>query len=182
MRATFARFAGQPPYSSGRRFPPKAALLSIILTAAAVSGCEYTYNDGRSELPASPLITESVKNDPLHKVVPVSGAALIAWAKEALSNADGQVVQTNFGRVEGGGTETQSTGPLPAGTYSVTVACRSKRKVLFRVSDAHSEPLRIKLRCGMSQAKVMYLLESSVLKVTVEARRDANFAYSISRI
>jgi hypothetical protein len=40
----------------------------------------------------------------------------------------------------------------------------------------------LSLRCGTSRVNVVHVSEDSVLRVAVEARSDANFAYRISRI
>ncbi|MFP3462635.1 hypothetical protein R5O87_17475 [Arthrobacter globiformis] len=165
------------------RAPAAAVVLFFVLVAAVLGGCEYTYDDGRGELPdAAPVVTDPVlPRDPLENV-PVSGQELTEWAKEVLPDAEGQVFHTSYGSVGRGRSKTESTKQLPGGTYSLTLACRSERRVSFTVRDAEFALVDLSLRCGTSRVNVVHLSEDSVLRVTVEARADANFAYRISRI
>jgi hypothetical protein len=158
-------------------------VLFFVLVAAFLGGCEYSYDDGRGELPdAAPVVTDPVlPHDPLENE-PVSGQELTEWAKEVLPDAEGQVFHTSYGSVARGRSKTESTKQLPDGTYSLTLACRSERRVSFTIRDAEFALVDLSLRCGTSRVNVVHLSEDSVLRVTVEARSDANFAYRISRI
>jgi hypothetical protein len=176
-------FPGRAQRTLWLRAPAAAAVPFLVLAAAVLGGCEYSYDDGRGELPAAaPVVTDPVlPRDPLENE-PVSGHELTEWAKDVLPDAEGQVFHTSFGSVARGRSKTESTRQLPGGTYSLTLACRSERRVSFTVRDAEFALVDLSLRCGTSRVNVVHLSEDSVLKVTVEARSDANFAYRISRI
>ncbi|APX02705.1 hypothetical protein [Arthrobacter sp. QXT-31] len=181
--ASAHRFSGRAQRTLSLRAPAAAVVLFSVLAAPALGGCEYSYDDGRGELPAAaPVVTDPVvPRDPLENM-PVSGPELTAWAKEVLPDAEGQVFHTSYGSVSRGRSKTESTKQLPAGTYSLTLACRSGRRVAFTIRDSDFALVDLSLRCGTSRVNVVHLSEDSVLRVTVEARRDANFAYRISRI
>jgi hypothetical protein len=182
--ASARRFLGRSQRTLWLRAPAAAVVLFFVLVAAVLGGCEYSYDDGRGELPddAGPVVTDPVlPRDPLENV-PVSGEELTEWAKEVMPDAEGQVFNTNYGSVERGHSKTESTSQLPSGTYSLTLACRSERRVSFTVRDAEFALVDLSLRCGTSRVNVVHLSKDSVLRVTVEARADANFAYRISRI
>jgi hypothetical protein len=181
--ASAHRFLGRAQRKRWRRAPAAAVVLFFVLVAAFLGGCEYSYDDGRGELPdAAPVVTDPVlPHDPLENE-PVSGQELTEWAKEVLPDAEGQVFHTSYGSVARGRSKTESTKQLPDGTYSLTLACRSERRVSFTIRDAEFALVDLSLRCGTSRVNVVHLSEDSVLRVTVEARSDANFAYRISRI
>lgn len=180
--ASALRFLGRAQRTLWLRAPAAAVVLFLVLVAAVLGGCEYNYDDGRGELPDAPVVTDPVlPRDPLENV-PVAGDELTEWAKEVLPDAEGQVFHTNYGSVARGRSKTESTRQLPSGTYSLTLACRSEQRVAFTVRDAEFALVDLSLRCGTSRVNVVHLSEDSVLRVTVEARSDANFAYRISRI
>jgi len=181
--ASAHRFLGRVQRKRWLRAPAAAVVLFLVLVAAFLGGCEYSYDDGRGELPdAAPVVTDPVlPRDPLENE-PVSGQELTEWAKEVLPDAEGQVFHTSYGSVARGRSKTESTKQLPGGTYSLTLACRSERRVSFTIRDAEFALVDLSLRCGTSRVNVVHLSEDSVLRVTVEARSDANFAYRISRI
>ncbi|WP_314194131.1 hypothetical protein [uncultured Arthrobacter sp.] len=181
--ASAHRFPGRAQRRLWVRAPAAAVVLFFVPVAAVLGGCEYSYDDGRGELPAAdPVVTDPVlPRDPLENV-PVSGEELTEWAKDVLPDAEGQVFHTSYGSVSRGRSKTESTKQLPSGTYSLTLACRSERRVSFTVRDAESALVDLSLRCGTSRVNVVHVSEDSVLRVTVEARSEANFAYRISRI
>jgi hypothetical protein len=181
--ASAHRFPGRARRTLWLRAPAAAVVLFCVLVASVLAGCEYSYDDGRGELPAAaPLVTDPVlPRDPLENV-PVSGEELTEWANEVLPDAEGQVFHTSYGSVARGHSRTESTKQLPGGTYSLTLACRSERRVAFTVRDAEFALVDLSLRCGTSRVNVVHVSKDSVLRVTVEARSDANFAYRISRI
>ena len=180
--ASVHSFLGRAQRTLWLRAPAAAVVLFLVLVAAVLGGCEYSYDDGRGELPDAPVVTDPVlPRDPLENV-PVSGEELTEWAKDVLPDAEGQVFHTSYGSVSRGRSKTESTKQLPSGTYSLTLACRSERRVSFTVRDEESALVDLSLRCGTSRVNVVHVSEDSVLRVTVEARSDANFAYRISRI
>ena len=167
------------------RSPAAAVVLFLVLASGtALSGCEYSYDDGRGALPldtAAPITDAALPRD-TRLNLPVSGAELDAWAREVLPDAEGQVFYTDHGTVEEDEEEEMSTGQLPSGTYALTLACRSERRVSFTVRDAEFALVDLSLRCGTSRVNVVHVAKDSVLRITVEARRDANFALRVSRI
>jgi hypothetical protein len=165
--------------------PAAAVVLFLVLASgAALSGCEYSYDDGRGALPpdSAPPITDAALPRDTRFTRPVSGAELDAWAREVLPDAEGQVFLTDYGTVEEDEEEILSTSRLPSGTYTLTLACRSERRVSFTVRDAEFALVDLSLRCGTSRVNVVQVAKDSVLQITVEARRDANFALRVSRI
>lgn len=181
--ASALRLVEREPRVPRQRTSAAAVVVSAVLAAAAaLTGCEYSYDDGRGELPDAPVVTDAaIPRDPLENR-PVTGSELDAWAKRVLPDAEGQVFDTEYGRIDGGEKETESTGQLPSGTYALTLACRSERRVSFTVRDTEFALVDLSLRCGTSRVNVVHLSKDSVLRMTVEARADANFAYRISRI
>ena len=167
------------------RSPAAAVVLFLVLASSiTLSGCEYSYDDGRGALPvdtAAPVTDAALPRD-TRLNLPVSGAELDAWAREVLPDAEGQVFYTDHGTVEEDEEEEMSTGQLPSGTYALTLACRSERRVAFTVRDAEFALVDLSLRCGTSRVNVVHVAKDSVLRITVEARRDANFALRVSRI
>ena len=178
-------FSGRTPRLRPARSPAAAVVLFLVLASGtALSGCEYSYDDGRGALPldtAAPITDAALPRDTrLNR--PVSGAELDAWAREVLPDAEGQVFYTDHGTVEEDEEEDMSTGQLPSGTYALTLACRSERRVSFTVRDAEFALVDLSLRCGTSRVNVVHVAKDSALRITVEARRDANFALRVSRI
>jgi hypothetical protein len=178
-------FSRRTPRLRPARSPAAAVVLFLVLASGtALSGCEYSYDDGRGALPldtAAPITDAALPRDTrLNR--PVSGAELDAWAREVLPDAEGQVFYTDHGTVEEDEEEDMSTGQLPSGTYALTLACRSERRVSFTVRDAEFALVDLSLRCGTSRVNVVHVAKDSVLRITVEARRDANFALRVSRI
>ena len=173
-----------PPVRPARNPAPAVVLFLVLASSLALSGCEYSYDDGRGALPlisAAPVTDAALPRD-TRFTRPVSGAQLDAWAREVLPDAEGQVFLTDYGTVEEDEEETLSTSRLPSGTYALTLACRSERRVSFTVRDAEFALVDLSLRCGTSRVNVVQVAKDSVLRITVEARRDANFALRVSRI
>lgn len=162
-----------------------AVVLPISLAAGAVlSGCEYVYDDGRGPLPSAtaPSFTDAALPQDPRRNLPVSGAELDAWVDQVLPDTAGQVFHTSFGLLEAGVTRNGSTGHLPSGTYALTLACKSPRRVSFTVRDNEFALVDLSLRCGTSRVNVIHLSSDSVLTVEVTAQSAANFAYRVSRI
>lgn len=188
--ASVHSFSQRPP---SRRTPrvrparsPAAAVILFLALASGpgLSGCEYSYDDGRGALSidtAAPATDAALPRDE-RLTLPVSGAELDAWAREVLPDAEGQVFFTDHGTVEEDEEKIVSTARLPSGTYALTLACRSDRRVSFTVRDAEFALVDLSLRCGTSRVNVVHVAKDSVLQVTVEARTDANFALRVSRI
>lgn len=160
-------------------------LLGLML-GTALAGCAYEYDDGFADATASPsapaFVTDAALPRDPRLNAPVSGAELDEWAVQALPRAEGHVYHTNYGLLEAGEEVDESTANLPAGSYAVTLACRSPRRVSFSVSHDDTDLVDLNLRCGTSRVNVVYLPADTVLRFKVEARRGANFAYRVSRI
>lgn len=178
-------FSRRTPRVRRARNPAAAVVLFLALSSGtALTGCEYSYDDGRGALPvdtAAPVTDAALPRDARFNL-PVSGAELDAWAREVLPDADGQVFFSDYGIVGEDEEEMLSTARLPGGTYALTLACRSERRVSFTVRDAEFALVDLSLRCGTSRVNVVHVAKDSVLRITVEARRDANFALRVSRI
>jgi hypothetical protein len=162
-----------------------AVVLSGVLAAgAALSGCEYVYDDGRGPLPtatAPPFTDAALPQDP-RRDLPVAGTELDAWVAAVLPDAAGQVFYTGFGLLKAATTRTESTGHLPSGTYSLTLACKSPRRVSFTVRNGEVALVDLSLRCGTSRVNVIHVSNDAVLSVEIAAQSAANFAYRISRL
>lgn len=174
----------RPRVRRGRSPADAVVLFLMLVSSTALSGCEYSYDDGRGALPldtAAPATDAALPRD-TRFTRPVSGAELDSWAREVLPDAEGQVFLTDYGAVEEDEEEILSTSRLPSGTYALTLACRSERRVSFTVRDAEFALVDLSLRCGTSRVNVVQVAKDSVLQITIEARRDANFALRVSRI
>ncbi|MDV8147149.1 hypothetical protein [Arthrobacter sp. B10-11] len=175
----------QAPPVPRRTAAAAAVVLSGVLAAGvALSGCEYVYDDGRGPLPTatSPPFTDAALPQDPRRNLPVTGAELDAWVERVLPDTAGQVFHTGFGLLKAGTTRQESTGHLPSGTYSLTLACKSPRRVSFTVRNAELALVDLSLRCGTSRVNVIYVSEDAVLSVEVAAQAAANFAYRFSRI
>ena len=160
-------------------------LLPALLLGSALAGCAYEYDDGSSGGTASASAsapTDAARpRDPMLSQ-PVTGAGLDAWAAQVLPDAQGQVFHSNYGTLAAAEEHEETTTYLPAGSYALTLACRSPRRVSFSVRHDDVELVDLRLRCGKSRVNVVYLPADSVVTITVEANAGANFAYRVSRI
>lgn len=157
----------------------------LLVLVLALSGCAYEYDDGSASgtAPATaPAFTDpALPRDPTVNQ-PVSGAELDAWVAQVLPQSEGQVLHTNFGILEPEEEREETTATLPEGSYALTLACRSPRRVSFSVSLDDTELVDLNLRCGNSRVNVVYLPPDVTLHIKVEAKSGANFAYRVSRI
>lgn len=177
----------QAPPAPRWRTAAAAVVLPVALAAGAVlSGCEYVYDDGRAPLPGATLTTPTFTDAALPQDprlnLPVTGPELDAWAHQVLPDTAGQVFHTSYGSVEGGVTRNETTGPLPSGTYALTLACKSPRRVSFTVRDGEFALVDLSLRCGTSRVSVIQLSAHTLLSVEVDAQSAANFAYRVTRL
>jgi hypothetical protein len=161
-----------------------AVVLACGLAGAGLAACEYSYDDGRAPLPVrpAPVITDPVlPRDPgLDRTV--AGELLAAWAQQALPANIGQAFFTSYGFLGSGESRTERTVQLPAGTYSVALACRGARQASYAVRDGKDAIIELTMDCGDTRINVVELPKSTVLDVTVQAARRANFAYRVTRI
>lgn len=165
-----------------------ASPVGVSLTLAmsmALAGCAYEYEDGFAGGTASasaPAFTDAaVPMDP-STTRPVSGAELDAWLAQVLPATEGQVFHTAYGTLAADEERHETTSSLPPGSYAITLACRSPRRVSFSVSHDDTDLVDLHLRCGTSRVNVVYLPADTVLTVKVEADAGANFACRVSRI
>lgn len=183
--ASVRSFSRRIPRVRPARSPAAAVVLFLALASGTVlSGCEYSYDDGRGALSvdaAAPVTDAALPRDP-RLTLPVAGAELDAWAREVLPDAEGQVLFTDYGTVDEDEENRITTGRLPSGTYALTLACRSERRVTFMVHDSDFALVDLSLRCGSSRVNVVHVTQDSALRITVEASGDANFALRVSRI
>lgn len=169
-----------------QRTSAAAVVLSVaVFLGTVLSGCEYEYSadnwdDEPTSVAAAPT-DAALPRDP-HLDEPVSGAELDAWVHDALPDAAGQVFHTGFGTLEAAEERQETTTQLPQGTYAVTLACRSTRRVSFSVEDGANELVDLSLRCGTSRVNVVTLAADASLLIKVDANGPANYAYRVSRI
>ncbi|AOT02406.1 hypothetical protein [Arthrobacter sp. U41] len=165
-----------------------ATAVRLFLTLAmvmALAGCAYEYDDGFASGTASassPAFTDAaLPRDPATRR-PVSGAELDAWVELVLPATESQVFHSNYGTLGSDEEREETTAKLPEGSYALTIACRSPRRVSFTISHRNTELVDLNLRCGSSRVNVVYLPAGAVLTIQVEANAGANFAYRVSRI
>ena len=157
----------------------------MLAVVTALAGCAYEYDDGfasgTESAPAPAFTDAALPRDPSTRW-PVSGAELDAWLAEVLPATEGQVFHTGYGTLEADEVREETTAPLPSGSYSLTLAYRSTRRVSFTVGHENKELVDLNLRCRTSRVNVVYLPAGSVLTIRVEATAGANFAYRVTRI
>ncbi|MGY2745125.1 DUF6023 family protein [Pseudarthrobacter sp. O4] len=168
------------------RTTASAVVVSLALLGGVLSGCAYEYDDGLSNddaaLPSAPAFTDAALPQDPGLNQPVSGAELDAWVRQVLPDAEGQVFHSGYGTLETDEERKETTTQLPKGTYALTLACRSTRRVSFSIDNGENELVDLSLRCGTSRVNVVYLAADAVLDVKVDANAPANFAYRVSRI
>ena len=156
-------------------------VLIAILAGGSLSACEYSYDDTRAPLPAATFTDPSLPRDP-NRNTPVTGEAIDAWAEEILPNLRGQTFHTAFGLLAPGESRADQTVQLPAGSYAVTLACKSRRQVGFVVQNGDLALIDLMVQCGSARVNVVQLASESVLVVTATASRSANYAFRVSKI
>ncbi|AXJ08513.1 hypothetical protein [Arthrobacter sp. PM3] len=170
-----------------RRVRAAATALSVaFLLGPLLSGCEYEYaddhwDDDSPTAVAPPPTDAALPRDP-HLNEPVTGEELDNWVDGVLPDTAGQVFHTGYGTVAAGAVHTETTTPLPAGTYALTLACRSLGRVSFTVRKGEESLVDLRLRCGTSRVNVVQLSADAVLSIEVAARVAANYAYRVSRL
>jgi hypothetical protein len=162
------------------------AATTVAMLAGVLAGCAYEYDEGLAGESGGPsaaprLSDAAIPRDPSLNQ-PVSGAELDAWVQQVLPDAKGEIFHTGFGTLELDEERMDTTAQLPAGTYAVTIACRSVRRVSFSVENGDTELLDLSLRCGTSRVNMVTLPDAAILSLKVDADAPANFAYRISRM
>ena len=172
------------PVSSVARTRTASAVGLCLTLAMALAGCAYEDDVSASgtESASAPAFTDAALPRNPSTREPVSGPELEAWLAQVLPATEGQVFHTGYGTVEADEVREETTAPLPGGSYALTLACRSPRRVEFIISHGKTELVDLKLRCRTSRVYVVYLPAGSVLTIKVEANAGANFAYRVSRI
>ena len=160
--------------------------LSLTLAMAlALAGCAYEYDDelaGETGSASAPAFTDAALPRNPSTREPVSGAELEAWLAQVLPATEGQVFHTGYGTLKADEEREETTAPLPSGSYSLTLACRSPQRVEFSITQGDKDLVDLSLRCRTSRVNVVYLPEDSVLTIKVEANAGANFAYRVRRV
>ena len=187
VRTTSAPSPGRTARAPLTRNPVAAVVLGLVLAAGpALSGCEYTYDDGRSwgdtaepaeTVAPAPIFTR----DPLQRE-PVSEAELEAWVARTLPDTGHPVVHAAAGLLDMGEVRTETTAVMGTGTYALALTCRSQRRVTFTVRSDSLTLVELGLRCGINRENVIYLSAETALSITVEARTSANYAYRLRRL
>lgn len=152
---------------------------ALLVSGAALAGCEYTYDDGwqpaLNDVSASPPVTDdsSPQNDPL------SEAGLEAWLESGQLGSGLQVAHRGYGLLRAQEVRTDVVPGLPVGTYILALVCRSQRPVTFTVSNDTYPLVHLSLQCGSKRQNVIYLARETALTFRVEARSEANYAYRL---
>jgi hypothetical protein len=157
---------------------------TAALASAALAGCEYTYDEGwrpPDAVPAPAVTDQSFQGSP-GRNEPVSEAELADWVQVELLYTERPAAHLGFGILDGGEIRTDTAAGLPAGTYLLSLVCRSERRVAFTVRNDEYTQVDLSLRCGSSRENVIYLSSDSALSFRVEARSLANYAYRLSRL
>lgn len=162
------------------------AVTSVAFLAAVLTGCAYEYDENFSGDSGGPSAAPTLRDAAIPQAPslnqPVSGAELDAWVLQVLPDAKGQTFHTGFGSLKPDEERSDTTAQLPKGTYALTLACRSTRRVSFSVENGDTELVDLSLRCGTSRVSVVTLPADAVLSLNVDSNAPANFAYRISRL
>lgn len=187
VRTSSAPSRGRTARAPLMRNPAAAVILAVVLTAGpSVSGCEYTYDDGRTwgdtaeageTVAPAPVFT---REPPQRE--PVSEAELEAWVARTLPETGHPVVHKGAGLLDAGEVRTETTAVVETGTYALALTCRSQRRVTFTVKSDSLTLVDLGLRCGVNRENVIYLSAETALSIKVEARKDANYAYRLRRL
>ncbi|ACL41113.1 conserved hypothetical protein [Pseudarthrobacter chlorophenolicus A6] len=168
------------------RKPAGAVVGAVLVAGLALGGCEYTYDDGRSYAASAgaeataapgPLFTR----DPLTRD-PVGQDELDGWVARTLPEAPQPAVHLGAGVLAAGEVRSDASPALETGTYALTLACRSQRRVNFTVRSDTLTLVDLGLRCGINRENVIYLSAPTALTVTVEARTGANYAFRLRKL
>lgn len=187
VRMPSAPSSGRTARAPLTRNPVAAVVIGLVLAAGpALSGCEYTYDDGRTwgdaaeaaeTVAPAPVFTR----DPMRRE-PVGEAELEAWVARTLPDTGHPVVHASAGLLAMGEVRTESTAVMGTGTYALAITCRSQRRVTFTVRSDSLTLVELGLRCGVNRENVIYLSAETALSITVEARTAANYAYRLRRL
>jgi hypothetical protein len=153
-----------------------------LLAGSALTGCEYTYDDGwqpPEEASAAPVVTNPVPSRDWWRNDPVDLADMNIWLRESRMEPNPRAVHDGHGLLRSQEVRNDATAALPAGTYVLALSCRSQRRVNFSVRDAELTLVELSLRCESRREDLIYLSKESVLTFRVEARSPANFAYRL---
>jgi hypothetical protein len=150
-----------------------------------LTGCEYQYEDNwrpaRNGTPAATAMPRPDFSDDQWQDGPVSDPGLDAWLQAIQSGPGLQVAHRGYGLLRAGEIRSEITG-MPAGTYVLTLACRSKGSVNFSVSNEADGVVHLSLLCGSTRQNVIHLSQETVLTFRVEAESAANYAYRLTAL
>lgn len=160
---------------------PAAVVLALALSLPSLAACEYTYEDDWSQPEVAASTAPAVVEPQVRRRGPpaVPAEDMQVWAEEIMPDASGEVVYRSLARLESGEDRREEIGPLPPGTYSLTLACRSVRRVDFLVRSVESALIDLRLLCGPARVNVLQLPADAVLSLHVHADEDANVAYRL---
>lgn len=182
-----ARPGLRPPRNLHLRTRVRSAVVrwttGALLAAAALTGCEYTYDDGwrpAQDITPAPVVTRAAPSSDYWRRDPVGEAGLNAWLERSRMGASPEAAHRGFGLLQAQEVHNGTTASLPPGTYVMALLCRSQRRVSFTVRTDDITVVDLSLRCGALREEVVYLSSESALSFRVEARSAANFAYRIT--
>lgn len=155
--------------------------LALVLSVPALAGCEYTYEDDWYPPEADISTAPAIPEPPVRRRGPpaVGVEEMRVWGQDALPGATGEVVHRSLFRLEEGEVRTEDTTVLEPGTYSVSMACRSVRRIDFLVRNGDSALIDLRLLCGSARVSVIQLPAEAVLSLRVHADEAANVAYRV---
>ena len=176
----------RPPRKLPLRTRVRAAVVlwttAALVAGLALTGCEYTYDDGwrpAQDVTAAPSATRAEPNSDWWRDDPVDEARLDDWLEQSQMGAGLEVVHRGYGLLQALEVHSGATAVLPEGTYVLALVCRSQRRVNFTVRNEDATLVNLSLRCGSRRENVIYLSDESALTFRVEAQSAANFAYRI---
>lgn len=153
------------------------------MTGGLLTACEYTYDDGGWR-PAAPEESSAATEDRARRSprLPAVGPDdLASWAATAISGAPGEVLKTSTGMLGQDDVSFETAGPVPAGKYTVSLACQSVGRVGFTIRDDNVARVDLILRCGKAQVHELTVGETSFISVRITSQERANFVFSITR-
>lgn len=176
----------------GVRWPRLATGAVVLLAAAALAGCAYTYDDGLPPLgdrsPSSaPAPTPS--RLPRQRFLPPSDAAsdpppeewsasmLTSWAEASLPDSDGLSFSFGYG-IARPDQPVLATAFVPTGTLVLEYACRGAATAHLSLTISGSGVVDSDYTCGRVWVRSIVVPENSIAEVRAAAVNDDPAAYA----
>ncbi len=170
------------PHRTACRRAAVGLLTAVLVAGVALSGCEYTYDDGwrpaLQDVPPGPASRVPDAVDPWPND-PLSEEDMGAWLDGLQLGTGLQVAHRGYGLLRPHEVRTETAPGLRAGTYVLALACRSQEKVTFMVSNEENIMEDLLLLCGSRRQTVLHLSRETALTFRVQADAAANYAYRL---